>query len=577
MRALANVHSSVLDFIENTRLGAFGFRLARLALLGMVVFVGSKTASGQFLAFELQDVVFIAVTALVFLGIAARWEAGIAAILATTTFIAYYDVIPTLSLYHFIPEIPVLEVLRLTVGQGILLFLLGVFVTSMEVRTMRERLATPLTAAVILFMVAIALACFVGLTFGGVRLGKMVETARSYSFYLMFFVTLLCLRDRRSLNVLMVTLMIMAVIVAVLMGVQFAVGEQHRVFLGNTVRVEAFGGYAGRILPPGAELIWMAVPFVIARIPIAGRGMQRFLIGTLAILLGGLLLTFTRSMWMGALLSMTVMAILGRGAIRRGVLRMFLALGIFVGVLLVVLQLVSTESENYMAPYVRRFTSIFDPESYREGTSAGARAEEIRAAWPKIVENPWLGIGVGGFYNTVPAWDDASQAHYMRPVSYIHNAYVLVLTQSGVIGFTTCMAMFVVFFARARRIFQQLTRPEDRALVMAGIGAIASLLLGSLMQPSLWHPPAVPCIGVIFGLVEVTRYFADRERREARLARAVPLVASRRRDAGWQGRPVGGVAMRRDSAMTRPAVTPAPGATLQPRFGSPPRRSSRFR
>jgi hypothetical protein len=162
-------------------------------------------------------------------------------------------------------------------------------------------------------------------------------------------------------------------------------------------------------------------------------------------------------------------------------------------------------------------------------------------------------------------------------VSYIHNAYVLVLTQSGVIGFTTCMAMFVVFFARARRIFQQLTRPEDRALVMAGIGAIASLLLGSLMQPSLWHPPAVPCIGVIFGLVEVTRYFADRERREARLARAVPLVASRRRDAGWQGRPVGGVAMRRDSAMTRPAVTPAPGATLQPRFGSPPRRSSRFR
>src|SRR5262245_26231136 len=123
MRALANLHSSVLDFIENTRLGAFGFRMARLALLGILVFIGSKVASGQFLAFELRDVLFIAITALVFLGIAARWEAGIAAVLATTSFIAYYDIIPTLSLYHFIPEIPILETLRLLVGQGIMLFL----------------------------------------------------------------------------------------------------------------------------------------------------------------------------------------------------------------------------------------------------------------------------------------------------------------------------------------------------------------------------------------------------------------------------------------------------------------------
>jgi O-antigen ligase len=229
---------------------------------------------------------------------------------------------------------------------------------------------------------------------------------------------------------------------------------------------------------------------------------------------------------------MVIMAVLGRGAVRRGVLRMFLALGVFVAVLLVALQLVSTDESNYMTPYVKRFTSIFDPESYEEGSSAGARWMEVQAAWPKVVEHPWWGVGVGGTYRWEEAWDDYGQAHFMRPVSYIHNAYFLILTHTGVIGFTSCMAMYVVFFVRARRIFARLDRPQDRATVMACIGAIGSVLLASIMQPSLWYPPAVPCIGVIFGLMEVTRYFRDREVQEARLTNVRSVVLARRRQAG---------------------------------------------
>src|SRR5678815_5354211 len=155
----------------------------------------------------------------------------------------------------------------------------------------------------------------------------------------------------------------------------------------------------------------MTVPFVIARIPIASPQVRRWLIAGLAVLLGGLLFTFTRTIWMGTLLSMTIMAILGRGAVRRGVMRMFLALGIFVAVLLVCLQLVSTEENNYMTPYVKRFTSIFDSESYEKDTSAGARFMEIEAAWPQIVEHPWFGVGVGGNYRSEEAWDDIGQTY----------------------------------------------------------------------------------------------------------------------------------------------------------------------
>jgi hypothetical protein len=168
-----------------------------------------------------------------------------------------------------------------------------------------------------------------------------------------------------------------------------------------------------------------------------------------------------------------------------------------------------------MAPYVKRFTSIFDPESYGKESSAGARWMEIGEAWPRIVESPWFGVGVGGVYRYEEAWDDNAQVTYLRPVSYIHNTYVLLLTHAGVMGFTTGMVMFIVFFVRARKILRLLEDPRDRATVMAATGAMGSVLLGAIMQPSLWYPPTVPCIGVVFGLVEATRYFAEKERRDA--------------------------------------------------------------
>ncbi len=502
---------SFYDFIENTRVGERLFRLGRLVLFGLVLLVVGKFASGQFLSVRFQDILFMAVAGVVFMVVFWRAEIGIILVLCSTSFIVYYDVLPTLSLYHFVPEIPILEHLRLTLGQGLMLFLLAVFVLSPELRTAPVRLATPIAPAVLLFMLAMSVASITGITFGDVSLPMMVETSRSYSFYLMFFVGVLCLRGRRELRILLQACFYMSLVVAVLMYVQFFIGDRAKVFLGNSVRVESFGGFAGRILPPGTDLIWMVVPFVIARIPISSTRTARALYIALFVLLGGLLLTFTRSIWLGVLLSMVIMAILGRGAIRAGVARILVAMVVSVALLLILLGLVSTERENYMTPYIKRFTSIFKSESYAQDTSAGSRWMEIQAAWPNIVESPWLGIGPGGVYRYEEDWDDIWQYHYYRPVSYIHNAYVLILTQSGVLGLSTCLTMYGIFFARARRIYKSLQNPDDRSIVLAAIGAVASVLLASMMQPSLWYPPAVPCLGLTFALVEVVRYFAERE------------------------------------------------------------------
>jgi O-antigen ligase len=530
MRFVHSISSSFLDFIENTQLGATVFRVARIGILALGILVIGRFASAQFLSFGFSDILFMVVTALAFLLIFWHWEIGIVLVLCTTSFIFYYDYLPTLSLYHFVPEIPILEPLRLQIGQGIMLYLLVLYAASLEVRTLRERLATPLAPAVFVFLLVVVFAAIAGVVYKGVRLPQMVENSRMFSYYVMFFVTLLCIRSRRQFKLLLVAGYIMALVVSILMCVQFAAGERFKVFLGSNIRVESFGSHAGRILPPGSDLIWLAIPFVIAQTATASPRVRRAMLVSLGLLLGGLLLTFTRTVWISTLVSMILIAILGRGEIRRGTVHMFGATIGFVLFLFMILSLVSTAQESYVAPYVNRFTSIFHPESYGETTSAGARLVEMREAWPHVAQSPWLGIGVGAYYRETEDWDDLAQIHYMRPVSYMHNGYMYLLTDTGILGLVTCMIMYVLFFIRARKIYYLLDRPEEQGIVLACIASVASVMIGAIMQPTFAASHDTPMVGVMFGLVELLRYFHTRESAQAHgSAGAVPPDARRMR------------------------------------------------
>jgi O-antigen ligase len=386
-------------------------------------------------------------------------------------------------------------------------------VASKELRTAKARLATPLVPAMLVFLLVITFAAAAGMAYKGVYITRMVEATRIFSYYLMFFVTLLCIRGRYELKILLIASYIMALVVAILMFVQFAAGERFKVFLGGNIRVESFGSRAGRILPPGSDLVWLVIPFVIGWIPLATARIRPFVTISLGVLLGGLLLTFTRTVWIGTIVSMLLMVILGRGEVRRGTIKMFLAVAIFVALLFVVLSLTSTSEENYVTPYIKRFTSIFHPETYDKTTSAGARYLEIVEAWPKVAQNPWLGIGLGGVYRYQEAWDDRLQAHYMQPVYYMHNAYFLLLTDAGILGLATCLVLFILFFFRAQKIYHRLRSPSEQALVLGAIASVASVMVGAIMQPTLAASHDVPLIGVMFGIVELLRYFDESERR----------------------------------------------------------------
>jgi hypothetical protein len=116
--------------IEVNKYGNRLFRWGRQAAFAMVLVVGGKVAAGQFLSFQWDDILFMAIATLGVMLIAQRWEIGLLVIIGTTAFIVHYRAIPSLSLYHFVPEIEWLEDFRLFLRQGIILYLLGLFFLS---------------------------------------------------------------------------------------------------------------------------------------------------------------------------------------------------------------------------------------------------------------------------------------------------------------------------------------------------------------------------------------------------------------------------------------------------------------
>ena len=523
MRVLHDIGDSLLDFVEENKYGSLLFRLGRIALLGMVLLVVGRIAAGQFLSFQWDDVLFMAIAVLVFMLIAWRWEIGLIAIVVTTASIIHYRAIPTLSLYHFVPEIRWLEDFRLLLGQGILLYLLFLFAISRQSATFIQRVSTPLSAAVMLFMLAALIAGVAGVVFNEVPFHYMVERARPYSYYLMFFAALLCIRDRTAMKITAISLLAIAVFVSLAMALQFFSGNSIRLFIGDSIRVESLvGQYATRVLPPGQSLVWLLIPPLVAVTPQLKGAAKTWGVLALWILSVGLLLTLTRAMWMGTLVGVLAMLIFSGRVERTGMVRVFIVFAALVMFLLLLLGTISTSTEDIMGAYIQRFTSVFTSEAYVESSTVGARMDEVRAAWEQIVKHPWMGLGIGAIYNYELLWEQSTFSFEWKGITYIHNVYVLILTKMGLLGLVTFAAMVVTYFVRAWKIYRMVPTGVDSAIVLGGMGATLSCVVGSNLQPSLASPGPVSVLALMWGVTEFLRWQSSQDANPQNSRRDIP-------------------------------------------------------
>jgi putative inorganic carbon (hco3(-)) transporter len=189
-----------------------------------------------------------------------------------------------------------------------------------------------------------------------------------------------------------------------------------------------------------------------------------------------LVLSYVRSAWLGFGTAVLVASALARRY-----------------VLLLVLLVVTAAALAVPSPIQRRAMSIVDP--------ADPSSRERLYFWDSgrrmIEDAPLLGLGPGGV--------KLAYAEYRHPAArrpgtgHLHNNVVQIAAERGLLGLAAWLAIWVVFFVKAGRIYARLParRVEDRALVAGSLAAVAGFHVAGMFEYTFGDSEVIGLLWVV--------------------------------------------------------------------------------
>ncbi len=269
-----------------------------------------------------------------------------------------------------------------------------------------------------------------------------------------------------------------------------------------------------------------ALVCVIAFILVVGLVLRRrpALGSAVALGLGVLvLLTFTRSYWLGAaaavllLLPALAAAELGPGGAgrpsRRRVLQALATIGL-VAIAAAGVAVATGAPDLIAARLESRDASLLD-------SSRIVRVFELKAAWEQVQLHPLTGIGAGGEYPTLAQF--GTDLIVYGPSNFIHNAYLYLPLKFGVTGFIAGFALlFGVLLAIARGV--RTAYRTGSSWDASHAAAFAGLCAASITAPILLDPVYAGMAGAIARMA-VTADSPPMTKPPLRQARTTLLVA----------------------------------------------------
>jgi O-antigen ligase len=133
-------------------------------------------------------------------------------------------------------------------------------------------------------------------------------------------------------------------------------------------------------------------------------------------------------------------------------------------------------------PLAKRFSLL------RQGASEYSfvtRTEYWQGAWQMFTAHPLTGVGLGAFPAAYPAYGRSSVKN--ERLEHVHNDYLQLLTDGGLIGGLIGLWFLVELLRAARRQFRQLaqTRNHERALTLGGYVALLGIAVHSFLDFNL--------------------------------------------------------------------------------------------
>ena len=187
-------------------------------------------------------------------------------------------------------------------------------------------------------------------------------------------------------------------------------------------------------------------------------------------------LTYVRNAWLGLGAVLAVLVLLSR--------RWILVAGAAALVALVLL---------VPFPLRAKMISMFDPAS----PSASERFYFWKAGVRMLQDAPLLGLGPGAVKIEYPAYKDPAARR--GGTSHLHNNFVQIAAERGLVGLAAWCAIWAVFFVKAARIYARLSpaRVDDRALVGGSLAAVAGFLVAGLFEYSFGDSEVIALVWVV--------------------------------------------------------------------------------
>ncbi|MFT3850648.1 MAG: O-antigen ligase family protein [Propionivibrio sp.] len=273
------------------------------------------------------------------------------------------------------------------------------------------------------------------------------------------------LADRRRVELTERLVIVFGVLIALYIAVQAFANVQLLSGRFEDLGLEQTTGVTRTVLW-GPELL-----IILALLLIARRGAQFALshawpLPAAAILLLGLMGTYTRTFWIATVVCVALLTLLTAGV--RGCLR--LAAVIVPATLVVWAAVYAVSPRVGEAAFDRAFGIGREIES---GDSFGWRGKENAMALESIARHPVLGIGFDGVYKTI-----STRGHFAGEETYIHNAYLYFQLKMGLLG-SLILAAFLLLYLRLMAAAAAIPDPRDRASALChGVLGVAILLVG---------------------------------------------------------------------------------------------------
>jgi O-antigen ligase len=428
---------------------------------------------------------------------------GILLVLVLTSTIFGYGVLPSLNVLGADIEFP--EVL-------IILTFLATIAKYGSRNSYKRCISSKLTKPLIIFLVIVSISIAYSIfTYPELETTTVLARSRFLFTYVLFFPTLILLREEKDFKFFVHGLLVVAFFVAgfFIITAIFGVTSLHDAlrmkFDLETVNI---GASSDAMLTgarfkdtPGISLIVSLMFIPICLFIYNHSGIKGLLYGALgSILTIPILLTFTRMTWVTILFALVILLLIVRKK-----LRPIAKLTFFTGCIFVIAFLALSFHPRYsriISFSFDRLTSFFVENVETE--TAVWRLLESKVAIEIIGENPIAGLGIAGELESMKV-DYGGKTYYLRGRYNIHNSYLLLALKLGIPALLVFLIIYFRVFKRGWQAFKISNNVFMKGLSLGLFISLLRILFNALSQNHFYSFTMVPCLAISFAIIEAIR------------------------------------------------------------------------